>query len=768
MSRGVSRFHSSHSPVRGWSSFAQHSKRGKLEMDMDFSAPDWKSTELPKFEKKFYQEHPLSASRPEVEVEAFRKKYKMSLSGRDVPRPVLSFNELSVPDYILSVIAKNGWQLPTPIQSQGWPMALSGRDVVGIAQTGSGKTATFLLPAVIHIMAQPRLLRNEGPICLVLVPTRELAQQVLSVAKEFADAASLRAICFYGGSAKGTQLREMQKGGEICIATPGRLIDFIRVQRNLLSRVTYLVLDEADRMLDMGFEPQIRKILSHVRPDRQTLMWSATWPKEVQTLAREFLTDYIQVNIGSVSLHANPNITQIVEIMDDWRKEQRLIELLSSFGRSRTLVFVETKRRTDQLTNSLRRRGFYVEAMHGGKQQRDRELTLASFKSGRMNILIATDVASRGLDIDNIEYVVNFDFPNQTEDYIHRIGRTARSDKRGTAFTFFTYKNARQARDLIEILDEANQEITPELIQLAGMSSYLRKSGPLKKNPPAFQQKPPGRITGFGNSSSSFPSQDIRTANSGVSYQNGSSVMNKVNPSAENSRLPTGQFPTTFNSAISDQSVGGRKPSLSSQVPTYGGLPPPIPVHDTRVESSLLKASADSCVSPPVNEAGKWDRRVVITEKVSSILTAPIPVVQNSSVVNETTGQQWSTNQWGANKNQVQSHWNPSIADSMSASDSFSQRSASQTPKRPTLMDPSASHVSLVNPSNDIPVSGIRPRVTMNKLSGSLTNVPQYVQPWSGFAPNPYSYAAPPPTATDISGTPNWGSGWAPNFHGGY
>nr|CAX75403.1 Furin-1 precursor [Schistosoma japonicum] len=131
MSRGVSRFHSSHSPVRGWSSFAQHSKRGKLEMDMDFSAPDWKSTELPKFEKKFYQEHPLSASRPEVEVEAFRKKYKMSLSGRDVPRPVLSFNELSVPDYILSVIAKNGWQLPTPIQSQGWPMALSGRDVVG-------------------------------------------------------------------------------------------------------------------------------------------------------------------------------------------------------------------------------------------------------------------------------------------------------------------------------------------------------------------------------------------------------------------------------------------------------------------------------------------------------------------------------------------------------------------------------------------------------------------------------------------------------------
>ncbi|RTG87681.1 ATP-dependent RNA helicase DDX5/DBP2 [Schistosoma bovis] len=686
MSRGVSRFHSSRSPVRSvsrWSSFSQNPKRGKLEMDMDFAAPDWKSSELPKFEKKFYQEHPLSASRSEAEVEAFRKKYKMSLSGRDVPRPVLSFNELNVPDYILSVIAKNGWQLPTPIQSQGWPMALSGRDVVGIAQTGSGKTASFLLPAVIHIMAQPRLLRNEGPICLILVPTRELAQQVLTVAKEFAEAASLRAMCFYGGSAKGTQLREMQKGGEICIATPGRLIDFIRVQRNLLSRVTYLVLDEADRMLDMGFEPQIRKIIGHTRPDRQTLMWSATWPREVQTLAREFLTDYIQVNIGSVSLHANPNITQIVEIMDDWSKEQRLIELLTSFGRARTLVFVETKRRTDQLTNSLRRRGFYVEAMHGGKQQRDRELTLANFKSGRMNILVATDVASRGLD------------------------------------------------------------------------------------PSAFQQKPPGRITGFGNSSSSFPTQDIRTVNSGISYQNGSSAMNKVNSAAENSHLPTGQFLTTFKSATSDQSISGRKPTLSSQTTTYGGLPQPIPVNDTQIKASFPKTNVPSCVNLSVNETGKWDRHVS-AEKVSSILTAPIPVIQNSNTVTEASDQQWSTNQWGTDKNQVHTHWNPSVPDILSASGSFAQRSAGQNPKRPTLMDPSASHISLVNPSNDISLPGIRPRGTMNQLNGPSTNVAQYVQPWSGFVSNPYSYAVPLPTATDIPATPNWGSGWAPSFHGGY
>ncbi|VDP24788.1 unnamed protein product [Echinostoma caproni] len=444
-------------------------------MNLEFTAPKWNLEELPKFQKCFYQEHPMSASRPESEVTAFRMLHKMTLSGTNIPRPVLSFEELALPDYVTNVIMRNGWQSPTPIQAQGLPMAMAGRDVVGIAQTGSGKTASFIIPAMVHIAAQPRLLRGDGPICLVLVPTRELAQQVLAVAQEFTSAAGMRTMCFYGGSPRGPQIRELQRGAEICIATPGRLIDFIRSERNLMGRVTYLVLDEADRMLDMGFEPQIRKIVAHIRPDRQTLMWSATWPREVQTLARDFLKNYIQVNIGSVALHANPNITQIVEVVDEWNKEQRLIELLTMFGRSRCLVFVETKRKTDQITYTLRRRGFAVGAMHGDKQQRDREMTLSSFRDGRINVLVATDVASRGLDIDDIQYVINVDFPNQTEDYIHRIGRTARSDKKGTAFTFFTSKNMKQARDLIDILEEANQEVNPELYNMSGLSAASRK-----------------------------------------------------------------------------------------------------------------------------------------------------------------------------------------------------------------------------------------------------------------------------------------------------
>ncbi|CAL8098810.1 unnamed protein product [Calicophoron daubneyi] len=380
-----------------WGHSGPGARKDKFEMDMDFTAPKWNPSDLPKFDKNFYVEHPISAARPESEINSFRMEYKMTISGTDIPRPIMSFSELTLPDYITSVIMRNGWQKPTPIQAQGLPMALSGRDVVGIAQTGSGKTASFVIPALVHIAAQPRLQRGDGPICLIMVPTRELAQQVLEVAHQFATAAGYRTMCFYGGASRAPQLRELQRGAEICIATPGRLIDFIKGQRKLLSRVTYMVLDEADRMLDMGFEPQIRKIVAFVRPDRQTLMWSATWPREVQSLARDFLSNYIQVNIGSVALHANPNIHQIVEIVDEWNKEQRLIELLTMFGRCRCLIFAETKRKTDQITYTLRRRGFMVGAMHGDKQQRDREMTLANFKDGRVNILVATDVASRGL-----------------------------------------------------------------------------------------------------------------------------------------------------------------------------------------------------------------------------------------------------------------------------------------------------------------------------------------------------------------------------------
>lgn len=225
--------------------------------------------------------------------------------------------------YVMNEVKAQGFSAPTAIQSQGWPMALSGRDVVGIAETGSGKTLTYCLPAIVHINAQPLLAPGDGPIVLVLAPTRELAVQIQQEVAKFGKSSRIRNTCVYGGVPKGPQTRDLARGVEVLIATPGRLIDMLESGKTNLRRVTYLVLDEADRMLDMGFEPQIRKILSQIRPDRQTCMWSATWPKEVRQLASDFLNDFIQVNIGSLELSANHNIQQIVEIMNDYDKRDR-------------------------------------------------------------------------------------------------------------------------------------------------------------------------------------------------------------------------------------------------------------------------------------------------------------------------------------------------------------------------------------------------------------------------------------------------------------
>ncbi|MGH0141727.1 UNVERIFIED_CONTAM: hypothetical protein FKN15_031684 [Acipenser sinensis] len=383
----------------------------------------------------------------------------------------MKFHEASFPTYVMDVITKQNFTEPTPIQAQGWPVALSGKDMVGIAQTGSGKTLSYLLPAIVHINHQPFLEHGDGPICLVLAPTRELAQQVQQVAAEYGRASRLKTTCIYGGAPKGPQIRDLERGVEICIATPGRLIDFLEVGKTNLRRCTYLVLDEADRMLDMGFEPQIRKIVDQIRPDRQTLMWSATWPKEVRQLAEDFLKDYIQINVGALQLSANHNILQIVDVCNDNEKDDKLLRLLEeimSEKENKTIIFVETKRRCDELTRKMRRDGWPAMGIHGDKSQQERDWVLNEFKYGKAPILIATDVASRGLDVEDVKFVINYDYPNSSEDYIHRIGRTARSSKTGTAYTFFTPGNFKQANDLVSVLREANQAINPKLLQMVG------------------------------------------------------------------------------------------------------------------------------------------------------------------------------------------------------------------------------------------------------------------------------------------------------------
>lgn len=430
---------------------------------------NWDVASLPKFEKNFYKEHPDVERMDDQEVDDFRVKNTITVQGRDIPKPVRTFEEASFPDYLLSELRKANFEKPTPIQSQGWPVALKGRDLIGLAETGSGKTLAFLLPAVVHINAQPLLERGDGPIVLVLAPTRELAVQIQNECIKFGSSSKIQNTCVYGGVPKGGQVRDLQRGVEIVIATPGRLIDMLESRRTNLRRVTYLVLDEADRMLDMGFEPQIRKIVEQIRPDRQTLMWSATWPREVQSLAKEFLKDPVQINIGSLQLAANHNVTQVVEVCQESDKRHKLLKLLETLmDGSKIIIFTETKRGADQLTKQLRMDGWPALAIHGDKSQSERDWVLAEFRDGKNPIMIATDVAARGLDVKDIKYVINYDFPSSLEQYVHRIGRTGRAGAMGTSYSFFTPDNYKLAHELISILNEAGQLVPPTLSAIRG------------------------------------------------------------------------------------------------------------------------------------------------------------------------------------------------------------------------------------------------------------------------------------------------------------
>uniref|UniRef100_A0A182PHN0 RNA helicase n=1 Tax=Anopheles epiroticus TaxID=199890 RepID=A0A182PHN0_9DIPT len=446
-------------------SFDRQSQNGKNLRNVK-----WEPEDLTPFEKNFYQPSAGLMSLTMADIDGYLNKHQITLKGRDVPRPSMEFEDGGLPVYIMEELKRQGFAKPTAIQAQGMPIALSGRDMVGIAQTGSGKTLAYVVPSLVHIQHQTSIRRGDGPIALILAPTRELAQQIQQVATDFGSRVSANNTCVFGGAPKGPQIRDLERGAEIVIATPGRLIDFLERGITNLRRCTYLVLDEADRMLDMGFEPQIRKIMGQIRPDRQVLMWSATWPKEVRNLAEEFLADYIQINIGSLNLSANHNILQIVDVCEDYEKDQKLMKLLTEISAepdTKTIIFVETKRRVDDITRIVNRNGWRAVAIHGDKSQQERDYVLSTFRNGRQGILVATDVAARGLDVEDVKFVINYDYPSNSEDYVHRIGRTGRSNNTGTAYTLFTNSNANKANDLINVLREANQVINPRLVELA-------------------------------------------------------------------------------------------------------------------------------------------------------------------------------------------------------------------------------------------------------------------------------------------------------------
>lgn len=391
-----------------------------------------------------------------------------------------TFDEIKdFPRDLRDELKKAGFPGPSQIQAYTWPLGLLGKDIIGIAATGSGKTLAFLLPAFVDMMDSDfRADERDGPGLLIMSPTRELAQQTDIEANRFGRCLNFRCVAMYGGQPKGQQLSRYRQGVHTIVACPGRLNDFIEGGQVRVGLVKTLVLDEADRMLDMGFEPQIRKILDRVPKKRHTLFFTATWPREVRQLAGEILTRPYKVLIGNRDVvKGNQDITQQVRVVEPHTKNQHVGQLLREAGLmnrncvGKALVFTSTKRMCDQLGHLLAREGLNAASIHGDKDQRQRDDALEGLKSGRFKVLVATDVAARGLDIKGVGLVVNYDPANNTEDYVHRIGRTARAGAKGYAVTFMTHADAGKARAIIDVMKRTDQIIPEDLKALAGISS---------------------------------------------------------------------------------------------------------------------------------------------------------------------------------------------------------------------------------------------------------------------------------------------------------
>ncbi|KAJ7770545.1 P-loop containing nucleoside triphosphate hydrolase protein [Mycena metata] len=414
-------------------------------------------------------------------------------TGSQVPEPVTQFTSPPLDPVLLENIGYARYTSPTPVQKYSIPIVAGGRDLMACAQTGSGKTGGFLFPILSASFSQgPRpppeqphsqlgysRSRKAFPTALILAPTRELVSQIHEEARKFAYRSWVRPAVVYGGADINQQLRLIERGCDLLSATPGRLVDLIERGRISLANIQYLVLDEADRMLDMGFEPQIRRIVQGedmpgVR-ERQTLMFSATFPRDIQMLAKDFLKDYVFLSVGRVG-STSENITQKIEYVEDNDKRSVLLDILASDGKEGslglTLVFVETKRMADMLSDFLMGQNLPATSIHGDRTQREREMALQTFRTGRTPIMVATAVAARGLDIPNVTHVVNYDLPSDIDDYVHRIGRTGRAGNTGVSTAFFNRGNKNIVRELVELLREANQEIPPWLETVAHEASF--------------------------------------------------------------------------------------------------------------------------------------------------------------------------------------------------------------------------------------------------------------------------------------------------------
>lgn len=382
------------------------------------------------------------------------------------------FSGYKFPSFVERVLSNKEFIDATDIQKQAWPPILEGRDLVGVAKTGSGKTLTYLLPMISNILKSHnnnlKIPRNHQPTSLVILPTRELAKQVSNEFSFYAYQGGIRFATVFGGEKKYAQKQILTSGIHALIGTPGRIMDFMSDESLSLSNIKYLVIDEADMLFDMGFEQVIRNIIMSISASKQTVMFTATWPKEIAMLASEFLDNPVKIQVGNSELSMNEDIQHKFIFNPPETVNDGLVKLINDHAGSKFLIFMNTKVGVDKLRGSLKNYNIDAESLHSDKTQYERNYAMKIFTSGGVRILIATDVVSRGIDIKNIDFVVNYDIPTHIDDYIHRCGRTGRAGKKGTAITFYHYGSKRVVMKAVEKkLKEIKQIVPSEFREIA-------------------------------------------------------------------------------------------------------------------------------------------------------------------------------------------------------------------------------------------------------------------------------------------------------------
>lgn len=461
----------------------------KLNKQKELAVVDFNQSNLTPFRKNFYVESGEVRAMADEQVAMFRMLDGVNVRGLDVPKPISEWKHLGLMMSVQENL-ETRFPRPTPIQCQALPVIASGRDLIGVAKTGSGKTLSFVLPILRHIQDQLSGRSGHtggGPIGLIMTPTRELALQIHKELLVFTKQLEILVVCCYGGSSIESQIADLKRGCDIMVGTPGRIIDLLAANSGRVTNlhlVTYVVLDEADRMFDMGFEPQVAKIFTQVRPDRQCVLFSATFPRKMEVLAKRILCKPVEIIVGGVSVVAL-DITQKVELFEEKNEAQlqqlklnKLLNILDTNKDTKVLIFVETKAGVDELLVHLLNHSIACLAIHGGKDQIDRKHTIKDFSlsDSGLDILIATSIAARGLDVKGLNLVVNYDAPNHMEDYVHRVGRTGRAGTKGVAITFVNETEERAITDLVKAMRMSKvpeSEIPSKLIAIS--SEFLNK-----------------------------------------------------------------------------------------------------------------------------------------------------------------------------------------------------------------------------------------------------------------------------------------------------